>query len=72
MPILTPEMKENLNKFELKNLDINNFEKKMFAKKIKIASLITGTSPLTKFFGPDKNYVKGTPLYRRSILVLKT
>ena len=33
--------------------------------------LSTGTPPLTRFFGPDKNRVKGKPRYRRSILVLK-
>ena len=27
--------------------------------------------PLTRFFGPGKNRVKGKPRYRRSILVLK-
>ena len=32
---------------------------------------ITGTPPLTRFFGPGKNRVKGKPRYRRSILVLK-
>ena len=32
---------------------------------------ITGTPPLTRFFGPLKNCVKGKPCYRRSILVLK-
>ena len=31
----------------------------------------TGTPPLTRFFGPWKNRVKGKPRYRRSILVLK-
>ena len=31
----------------------------------------TGTPPLTRFFGPGKNRVKGKPSYRRSILVLK-
>ena len=31
----------------------------------------TGTPPLTRFFGPRKNRVKGKPRYRRSILVLK-
>ena len=31
----------------------------------------TGTPPLTRFFGPEKNRVKGKPRYRRSILVLK-
>ena len=31
----------------------------------------TGTPPLTNFFGPGKNRVKGKPRYRRSILVLK-
>ena len=31
----------------------------------------TGTPPLTLFFGPGKNRVKGKPGYRRSILVLK-
>ena len=31
----------------------------------------TGTPPLTWFFGPGKNRVKGKPRYRRSILVLK-
>ena len=31
----------------------------------------TGTPPLTRFFGPGKNRVKGKPFYRRSILVLK-
>ena len=31
----------------------------------------TGTPPLTQFFGPVKNRVKGRPCYRRSILVLK-
>ena len=30
-----------------------------------------GTPPLTWFFGPRKNRVKGKPRYRRSILVLK-
>ena len=29
------------------------------------------TPPLTRFFGPGKNRVKGKPRYRRSILVLK-
>ena len=33
--------------------------------------LSTGTPPLTRFFGPGKNRVKGKPRYRRSILVLK-
>jgi hypothetical protein len=32
----------------------------------------TGTPPLTRFFGPGENRVKGKPRYRRSILVLKT
>ena len=32
---------------------------------------VTGTPPLTRFFGPGKNRVKGKPRYRRSILVLK-
>ena len=32
----------------------------------------TGTPPLTRFFGPDKNHVKGKQRYRRSILVLKS
>ena len=31
----------------------------------------TGTPPLTRFFGTQKNPVKGKPRYRRSILVLK-
>ena len=31
----------------------------------------TDTPPLTRFFGPWKNRVKGKPRYRRSILVLK-
>ena len=31
----------------------------------------TGTPPLTRFFGTQKNRVKGKPRYRRSILVLK-
>ena len=31
----------------------------------------TGTPPLTRFFGPGENCVKGKPRYRRSILVLK-
>ena len=31
----------------------------------------TGTPPLTRFFRPGKNSVKGKPRYRRSILVLK-
>ena len=31
----------------------------------------TGTPPLTRFFGPGKNRVKGKPRYRRSILVLR-
>ena len=31
----------------------------------------TGTFPLTRFFGPGKNRVKGKPRYRRSILILK-
>ena len=31
----------------------------------------TGPPPLTRFFGPGKNRVKGKPRYRRSILVLK-
>ena len=31
----------------------------------------TGTPPLTRFFGPGENRVKGKPRYRRSILVLK-
>ena len=31
----------------------------------------TGTPPLTRFFGPGKNRVKGKLRYRRSILVLK-
>ena len=35
------------------------------------ALAITGTPPLTRFFGPGKNRVKGKPRYRRSILVLK-
>ena len=34
-------------------------------------NLSTGTPPLTRFFGPEKNRVKGKPCYRRSILVLK-
>ena len=42
--------------------------------KFAIFSLIfasTGTPPLTRFFGPGKNSVKGKPRYRRSILVLE-
>ena len=42
--------------------------------KFAIFSLIfasTGTPPLTRFFGPGKNSVKGEPRYRRSILILK-
>jgi hypothetical protein len=31
----------------------------------------TGIPPLTRFFRPQKNRVKGKPRYRRSILVLK-
>ena len=31
----------------------------------------TGIPPLTRFFGPGKNRVKGKLRYRRSILVLK-
>ena len=31
----------------------------------------TGTPPLTRFFGPGENRVKGKPRYRRSNLVLK-
>ena len=31
----------------------------------------TGSPPLTRFFGPEKNRVKGKPCYRRSIFVLK-
>ena len=31
----------------------------------------TGTPPLTRFFGPRKNRVKGKPRYSWSILVLK-
>ena len=33
--------------------------------------MYTGTPPLTRFFGPWENCVKGKPHYRRSILVLK-
>ena len=33
--------------------------------------LYTGTPPLTRFFGPRKNRVKGKLRYRRSILVVK-
>ena len=33
--------------------------------------ICTGTPPLTRFFGPWKNRVKGKRRYRRSILVLK-
>ncbi len=33
--------------------------------------LITGIPPLTRFFGPRRNRVKGNPRYRRSILVVK-
>ena len=33
--------------------------------------LNTGSPPLTRFFEPGKNRVKGKPRYRRSILVLK-
>ena len=29
--------------------------------------ICTGTPPLTRFFGPGKNRVKGKPCYRRSI-----
>ena len=35
------------------------------------SSRYTGTPPLTRFFEPGKNRVKGKPCYRRSILVLK-
>ena len=31
----------------------------------------TGTPPLTRFFGPEKNRVKGKLCYRRSMSVLK-
>ena len=31
----------------------------------------TGTPPLTRFFGTQKNRVKGKPSYRRTFLVLK-
>ena len=31
-----------------------------------------GTPPLTRFFGTEKNSVKGKPRYRRNILVLKS
>ena len=42
-------------------------------EKILVQNLLiyTGTPPLTRFFGPGKNRVKGKPRYRRSILVLK-
>ena len=33
--------------------------------------LEVGTPPLTRFFGTQKNRVKGKPRYRRSILVLE-
>jgi len=39
----------------------------LFVRQIKV----TGTPPLTRFFGPGENLVKGKPRYRRSILVLK-
>ena len=39
MPILTPEIKENLNKFELKNVDMNIIETKFVYQKMKIALL---------------------------------
>ena len=32
----------------------------------------TGTPPLTRFFGPKENRVKGKPRYRRSDLVVKS
>ena len=34
-------------------------------------SFSTGTPPLTRFFGPWKNCVKGKPRCRRSILILQ-
>ena len=47
-----------------------------FAKEIpKILCFVflrsTDTPPLTRFFGPGKNRVKGKPCYWRSVLVLK-
>ena len=41
MPILTPEIKENLKKIEVKKWDMNIFEKMFVYEKIKIASLNT-------------------------------
>ena len=42
-----------------------------FALSVIRKSCSTGTPPLTRFFGPRKNRVKGKPRYRRSILVVK-
>ena len=43
----------------------------MFALPVLYIYYYTGTPPLTWFFGPGENRVKGKPCYRRSILVLK-
>ena len=40
-------------------------------KHVEFVSKSTGTPPLTRFFGPWKNRVKGELRYKRSILVLK-
>ena len=40
-------------------------------KKLINIKICTGTPPLTRFFGPVENWLKGKPSYRRSILVLK-
>ena len=50
---------ENLSKIEVSNFPFN------------LRLPLTGTPPLTRFFGPEENRVKGKPHYRRSILVLK-
>ena len=47
------------------------FPPKNEQKQVDLRYHSTGTPPLTRFFGPGKNRVKGKPRYRRSILVLK-
>ena len=55
---------------------------KVFTRQIRMAGLLkhhhwfltihtTGTPPLTRFFGTQKNRVKGKPRYRRSVLLVK-
>ena len=57
--------------YDAKANKLDHFASSIFQVEQEIRNIQVGTPPLTRFFGPRKNRVKGKPRYRRSIKVLK-